>query len=253
MTLLQSVFLGLLQGLTEFLPISSSGHLILASKLFELESSLLLIILLHIGTLLSVIIYYRRTIIAILAHPIADKRLLYIVLASIPTFALALVARYLLPSSVLDGALLPIGFALTIVLLVLSSTLYKPRRMLTQCKIPTIALIGITQGLAVIPGLSRSGSTISVMKLLGIDNNDSGQFSFLLSIPVILASAVVEIYQSGSSISDTPWYCYVVGGVVALLSGLVAIHTVHNILSKGRWGIFALYLVIPLVLSLIIL
>lgn len=253
MTLLQSVFLGLLQGLTEFLPVSSSGHLILASKMYDIDTSLLAIIILHIGTLLAVLIYYHKTILELLRHPISDKRLLYIAVASIPTFVLALIVRFLLPSQLLDGLLLPVGFALTIVLLVTSSILYKGNKKLTQCKVPTILLIGFTQGLAVLPGLSRSGSTISVMKLMGIDNKDSGQFSFLLSIPVIAASAVVEIYSSAGTVSSTPWYCYLVGGLVALLSGLVAIHTVQRVLNKGKWGIFALYLIIPLTLSLLLL
>ncbi len=253
MTLLQSVFLGLLQGLTEFLPVSSSGHLLLAGKLYNIDTSLMLIIILHLGTLCAVLIYYRKIIWQIIRHPIQDKRLLQLIIASIPTFVLALAARYLLPSNILDGLLLPIGFALTIVLLILSSILYKGKSPLSAVSTPQLLLIGVAQGLAVLPGLSRSGSTISTMKLLGIDSKDSGQFSFLLSIPVIVASAVVEIYTQQGIASSTPWYCYVVGGMVALLSGLVAIHTVQRVLTKGKWGIFALYLLIPLTLSLLLL
>ncbi len=252
MTLLQSVFLGLLQGLTEFLPVSSSGHLLLAGMLYDIDTSLMTIIILHLGTLCAVLIYYHKTILQIVSHPIQDKRLLQLVIASIPTFVLALVARFVLPSDILDGLLLPVGFAVTIILLTVSSKLYTRRKMLSSVTAPSLLLIGVAQGLAVLPGLSRSGSTISTMKLLGINSKDSGQFSFLLSIPVILASAVVELYTTGGSASTTQWYCYVVGGTVALLSGLVAIHTVQRVLNRGNWSIFALYLLIPLILSLIL-
>lgn len=253
MTLLQSIFLGLLQGLTEFLPISSSGHLILASQLFAVESNLFFVVMLHVGTLLAVIVVYRNTIWEIIRHPIKDKRLLQLVLASIPTFVIAVVIKYLLPPSIMEGIVLPIGFAVTIVLLVVSKYTYQPRKKLLNATVPSLLLVGLTQGLAVFPGLSRSGSTISVMKMCGYTNNDSAQFSFLLSIPVILASAVVESLEVISTPITTAWYIIAIGVLVSFVAGMVAIKAVNTILKKDLWIAFAIYLAIPLVVSIILL
>lgn len=252
MTVLESIFLGLLQGFTEFLPISSSGHLLLAQKLFDIEAGLFFDVMLHVGTLLAVVIALRKSLWQTVRHPIKDKKFLYLVIASIPTFALALLVKLFVSESLMQN-LLPLGFALTIVLIVLSDKLAKPRvRLLDTNFLPSL-ITGIAQGIAVFPGLSRSGTTISTMKFFGVNASDAAEFSFLLSIPVILASAAVEIYEVSQTTLAYTWYTVAIGVVAAFLSGLVSVYLVMRAVKNNRWIWFAVYLVVPLTLSLILL
>ena len=252
MTVLQSLFLGLLQGFTEFLPISSSGHLMLAEKLFDIEAGLFFDVMLHLGTLAAVVISLRRSLWQTIRHPIASKKFVYLVVASIPTFAIALIVKLFVTEKIMQ-LLLPIGFALTIVLIVLSDKLSKPRFRLEEAGWLPVIITGVTQGVAVFPGLSRSGSTISTMKLFGLNASDAAEFSFLLSIPVILASAAVEGWEALHTAITIPWYCILIGIVAAFVSGLVSVYMVMRAVKTKSWIWFAVYLIIPLVISLIIL
>lgn len=252
MTVLQSIFLGLLQGFTEFLPVSSSGHLLLAEKLFDMQAGLFFDVMLHLGTLLAVIISMRKSLWQTIRHPIADKRFVYLVVASAPTFVIALLIKLFVPESFLVN-ILPIGFALTIILIILSDRLSRPRLRLEETGWLPVIITGVTQGIAVFPGLSRSGSTISTMKLFGINASDAAEFSFLLSIPVILASAAVEGYEALTTAITVPWYCVVIGIAAAFCSGLVSVYMVMRAVKTKSWIWFAVYLIIPLIISLIIL
>ncbi|MBQ2894344.1 MAG: undecaprenyl-diphosphate phosphatase [Clostridia bacterium] len=251
MTVLESIFLGLLQGFTEFLPVSSSGHLILAQKLWDIPGNLFFDVMLHLGTLLAVVIAMRKTIWQAIVNW-KSKKLLYLIIASVPTFVIALLVKIFVPESLMTQ-LLPIGFALTIVLIVISHYLAKPKLRLEQSGFLPVIITGLTQGIAVLPGLSRSGSTISVLKLFGVNASDSAEFSFLLSIPVILASAVVEIWEVAKVPVNIPWHCVAIGIVCAFLSGLVAVSMVMKAVKRKSWIAYAIYLVVPLVTSLIVL
>ena len=252
MTILQSIFLGLIQGFTEFLPVSSSGHLMLAQKLFNIQAGLFFDVMLHVGTLFAVCIALRKSLWQTIRHPIADKKFFFLVIASIPTFALALLVKLFVPESVM-AIILPIGFALTAVLIVLSEKLCKPRLRLNETKFLPALITGIAQGFAVFPGLSRSGTTISTMKFFGVNSSDAAEFSFLLSIPVIVASAVVELWEALKVGIATQWYVIVIGVVAAFVSGLIAVKTVMRAVKNKSWIWFAVYLIVPFVLSLIVL
>lgn len=252
MTVLQSIFLGLLQGFTEFLPVSSSGHLMLAERLFDVQAGLFFDVMLHVGTLAAVVIALRHTLWQTLRHPLASKKLLFLVVASVPTFAIALAVKLLVPEQTLVYAL-PAGFALTAVLIVLSHKLAKPRFRLEEASWASIVATGVVQGVAVFPGLSRSGSTISTMKLFGMNGSDAAEFSFLLSLPVILAGAAVEGYEAMHVAIATPWYCIAIGMAAAFLSGLVSVYMVMRAIKTKSWIWFAIYLIVPFTLSLIVL
>lgn len=250
MTTLESIFLGLLQGFTEFLPISSSGHLMLAQKLFNVDANLFFDVMLHVGTLLAVVIVLRKSLWQTLRHPIADKRFFLLVVASVPTFAIALVVKLFVPEGLMQK-LLPIGFALTMVLIVLSQKLSKPTMRLGQTRWLPAFVTGIAQGVAVFPGLSRSGTTISVLKFFSVNASDAAEFSFLLSVPVILASAAVETLQTLQTGVQVDWLCVAIGMAAAFVSGLVSIKTVLRTVQGKSWIWFALYLIVPMTLSLI--
>lgn len=250
MSVLESLFLGLLQGFTEFLPVSSSGHLLLAQKLFDIEAGLFFDVMLHVGTLAAVVIAMRKSLWQMLRHPVADKKFFYVALASVPTFVIALLVKLFVAEDTMSK-LLPVGFATTIVLIVLSDKIAKPRLRLAETSPLPAAVTGIAQGVAVFPGLSRSGATICTMKFFGVNGSDSAEFSFLLSIPVILGSAAAEIWEATLSSAAIDWICVAVGMVAAFCSGMVSVYAVLRSLKHGRWIWFALYLAFPLLLSLI--
>jgi len=146
MNVWQSIFFGLIQGFTEFLPVSSSGHLLLVSALTGVECPLFMSVMLHVGTLFAVIIAYRKPLLQILRHPISDKRLLYLVIASIPTFIIAAAVKFFLPEGV-DKYILPVGFALTAALLLLSS-LNKNKFSVGEKGVLPLLITGVAQGMA---------------------------------------------------------------------------------------------------------
>mgnify|MGYP004538817129 CR=1 FL=1 len=251
MNVWQAVFLGWIQGLTEFLPISSSGHLSLCYTLFDLPQNLFFSLLLHVGSLFAVCFAYRKTLWYLLCHP-KDLRVRYLLLATLPTVAFAAVFRFLLPDLV-DGLLLPLGFALTAVLLILGEKFSRPVLPILKAK-PWIPLVcGVAQGFAVLPGLSRSGSTVSALTLCGITREDAAEFSFLLSIPVILGSAAVESVSVLRSSSVLSWGIVGVGVVCAAIGGYLGILLLQKLLKKAKLRYFAYYLLFPFLLSLILL
>lgn len=254
MTIWQSIFLGLLQGLTEFLPISSSGHLILAEKIMGVSQDMFTNVMLHIGTLLAVCIVMRKYIL----QTLTDKRkLLRLIIATLPTLVIAAVVKFALDDSFLNS-LVPIGFAVTICLL-LAQHFFVPKKCTLA---PTSLLVtGIVQGIAVLPGVSRSGSTICTMCLFGIDKKEAANFSFLMSVPIILGAAGVEVLQlifsqeTAEAVATVPteWYCVVVAVVVSFVAAFFSLKFMLKIVEKAKLWVFALYLLIPLVVSFIVL
>ena len=239
MNVWQSIFFGLIQGFTEFLPVSSSGHLLLVSALTGVECPLFMSVMLHVGTLFAVIIAYRKPLLQILRHPISDKRLLYLVIASIPTFIIAAAVKFFLPEGV-DKYILPVGFALTAALLLLSS-LNKNKFSVGEKGVLPLLITGVAQGMACFAGLSRSGATICTMSLFDIKREESGEFSFLLSIPVILAGAAVELIEAFATSAEINWGSVSIGVVAAFFAGLLAIGIVQKALKNADFKWFALY------------
>lgn len=174
-----------------------------------------------------------------------------LVLASVPTFVIAFLVKMFIEEEFLNK-LLPIGFALTIVLLFLTHFLAKEKGSLRGRFLPQI-ICGAVQGIAVLPGLSRSGSTISTLCLLGADKKEATEFSFLLSIPVIAASGVVEGYGAIKSGSEMVFLNILVGVFAAFLVGCFAIALVRKLAVQNKLIYFAVYLFIPLIISLILL
>lgn len=188
MTWWQAIILGIIQGASEFLPISSSGHLLLLEKLGIGEENLFFNIMLHVGTLAAVLIAMRKTWLPLIRHP-KNKTNLYIIAACVPTVLIALIIKYVFPS-LINGDYLALGFMISAVLIFCSEKLLLTKNSVNTIK--TSLLTGVIQGIAVLPGISRSGATISAMRLLGVDKEEAANFSFLLSIPIILGSAIYE-------------------------------------------------------------
>jgi undecaprenyl-diphosphatase len=230
----QSIFLGIVQGLTEFLPVSSSGHLVFFQSLFGLEEPLIFFdVMLHLGTLLAVVIYFRKDICEIVQglgavlkkrhkNPPQVKLFLLIVLASIPTGLMGILFKdwfesFFSKPKWVGGMLLITGSVLW-----LTRWAKKEGKPLGRMRWFDAILIGIAQGIAIIPGISRSGATISVGLFCGLDRELSGKFSFLLSIPAILGATLLDEMKkvnSGGALWTTLIGTAVAFGVGILTSG----------------------------------
>lgn len=277
MSVFQSIFLGILQGIAEFLPISSSGHLAVAQRLFALEDvPLLFDIFLHLATLGAVVLFFHKTIIrlfCVLGRWLTRKSreedksdLSMIVALLLGTFITGVIGIFFsdivptIPEKIICG-----GFIVTALILILSdfvdSKNQKKREALgTQNDEKVVAtdgsvagaqtvkpwqglLIGFAQGLGVLPGISRSGSTIAGALLCGVDRKIAGEFSFLLSIPAILGAFILELKDFGSMSSSIGVGVVIAGCVAAFLSGFFALSVLMKIIKKGHLQWFALYLI----------
>ncbi|MBR4784012.1 MULTISPECIES: undecaprenyl-diphosphate phosphatase [Fibrobacter] len=278
--MLESIILGLLQGLAEFLPISSSGHLVLGKELLGVsEAGMFFDIMLHAGTLLSIFVVFRKKIVEIIVgcihrDPVQLKEAGYIVLASIPTAIIGIGFKKPLES------LFENPRAVCVALLVTATLLFVSQWGRTGSKHPEAegvkmnwwrALVtGVVQGIACIPGISRSGSTISGMIFMGVNRKYAGEFSFLMSIPAVGGAALLDVIKWVKCQGMTPEKALLdpekamkcidagsfspellAGMLVAFIAGIFALVWLMNFVQKGKFHYFSYYLWIVGILGLI--
>ena len=252
------IVLGLIQGLCEFLPISSSGHLVLLSNLFGIEDSLFVSIILHVATLLSICVVFHKEIYALIRHPFSSESM-SIYIATIPTCIFALIFMSLIDSS-FEGGFLPFAFLISALVLFAGEKLAKKDKYPWRSDEKTIDskkafLIGISQGLAIFPGISRSGMTISTGLMLGGDKSEVAKFSFLLSMPVILLSLIMEI--SKMVLFDYTISVSAIGislsFAIAFLVGIFSIKAMLSLTQRAKFRYFSVYLIIIAIISFFIL
>lgn len=262
LTLIEAIILGLVQGLAEFLPISSSGHLALLQYFFGIESESILsfAVLLHLGTLVSVFIVYWKDIIELVAelcYVIRDiftgkglgtkknetRRMGYmIIVATIPTGIIGILFNDLFKS--FYTTLIPIGIGLLITgtILWIAERLNLSRKGIREMKFRHAIFVGICQGIAITPGISRSGSTLFGGLISGLNRELAVKYAFLISIPSILGSVLLEApaaFKEGMDMSlIVP---ILVGVIVAAVSGLVAIKSMISFVSKQKLCYFSYY------------
>ncbi|MFH1189097.1 MAG: undecaprenyl-diphosphate phosphatase [Candidatus Omnitrophota bacterium] len=245
MTLSQSVMLGIVQGTTEFLPISSSGHLVLIQGLFGMkEGELAFDIFLHLGTLISILIYFRRDILDII---VKDRRLaLYVAAASVPTFMIGMMfkdaAEELFARPHIVGYML-----LATGLWLLAAALYSRfARSGDRKKLGFVnsLIMGAAQGIAVIPGISRSGATIGAGILSGIDKEKAVRFSFLLAIPAIAGASLLKCRDIGAGLSSGDALSFTAGAIVAMITGLASISVLLKMVKTDKLYIFGIYCIL---------
>ena len=230
MKYLKAAAVGLVQGLTEFLPVSSSGHLTLLAKLGLCPTSLFFTLALHLATLAALLIAMRREVWEVLRHPIRGEGR-FVLLACIPTVTVALFFKKCFPE-LLAGSLLGFGFLLTSAALLLSEVL---RRDFKGQKIGIGLSLGVgaVQGVAALPGVSRSGSTIAFLTACGVDGGRAARFSFLLSVPVIVGGFLLEGIESGFSTVGADTGEILVAATAAFVSGLFAVRFMLGHIKKG--------------------
>ena len=255
MVFLIAILLGLVQGLCEFLPVSSSGHLYLISKLTsgavgEDTFGSFFTVMLHVATLIAVLFVYREQVLAILRHPI-QKLTLHLIIATLPTVAFALILKKFdaLDKWLDEGNFVGFSFLLTAVFLTVSELLCrrrKAKKSIDTMRWTDALVIGGMQAIGVLPGVSRSGSTIAGALGMRIDRKSAANFSFLLSIPAILGGLVLELYKlvkEPDSINLTVGTAaaWILSMLVAAISGYFAVRfMIRLITKKGLLG-FAIY------------
>lgn len=244
MTILEALILGIVQGLTEFLPVSSSGHLVILQHLFAInEPPLTFDVLVHVGTLVAVFIAFWRDIISILRRPF--QRVTYLILvgiipAGIAGYLLApLFERSFQSMLVVGGGLLFTGFILKFSESIARQKIFLKNSDDTRYR--DAIFIGLMQALAILPGISRSGSTIAAGLIAGLDRTFAAHFSFLLSIPVIIGAAVFQLQDLNTSVSDANVIPYIVGPMAASVVGYISIRIVIRLVDRGSLSVFSYY------------
>lgn len=250
------VVLCVIQGLTEFLPVSSSGHLLLLEQLFKVEGNLMFLnLFLHVATLLAVVIVYRKILWQLIKKPFQPYTLKLVVATAI-TVALAFVYEFSGIDDVVTK-IYPFGFLLTAVLLLLCHLFQKRAVMLTSQEISmkSSCLVGFIQGLAVVPGLSRSGSTISGLILTGNDERKSAEFSFLLSIPIIVGGFVLELLKINKNGVDYAFFdikTCIFAFFLTFIVSLIALKLTIKLVKKHKFLVFSIYTFILFILTFIL-
>jgi undecaprenyl-diphosphatase len=258
MSIVQSLILGVIQGLGEFLPISSSGHLLLARIFFGIQTDTpamkMLDILLHVGTLLPVLIVFRKEWVDMILHPIRNRTLILLIVASVPTLAIYLLAKKFIVVNGFEGFaifdsgwFLGVSFLITALFLLLCD-FFASRKKPKEKKVGFLQAIvmGLFQGIGMIPGVSRSGSTILGGTATGLSKTLAAKFSFMMSAPAILGSLLMEGKDAVEEgyISQIELVPTVVGVIAAAVVGYLAIRFMLRIIAKVPLCWFALYLAV---------
>ena len=245
MTLSQAVILGIVQGLTEFLPVSSSGHLVIASEILKIKPDVAFDVLLHLGTLLAVTVFFLPDIIRILRAIFIERRPddpyfrlgMLVIAASVPTAIMGFLFKDSFEA--LFNSVFAVGcfLILTGIVINVAERYGKPRKDIKKVSLLDSILIGIAQGCAIAPGLSRSGTTVSASLLLGLDRGLAARFSFLLSIPAILGATVFKAKE----IVGLPGREVLFGFLFAAVTGYFAIWAFMGIIERRKITAFAYY------------
>ena len=274
MTVIQGILLGILQGIAEFLPISSSGHLAVMQKLFSLEEvPLLFDIMLHLATLLAVVLYFRKkiwTLLCVFGRLIVRRpapkavnkddllcgteargrmTILAVIITTVVTGAIGVFTSKLIPD--MPVKVTCAGFIVTAILLVVSSIIERRNSSAVKnsaekndgIKWYQAIVIGVMQGIGTLPGISRSGSTIAGSQLCGVNRAAAGEYSFIVSIPAILGAFLLELKdfaEVGSTVGAAP---VIAGCAAAFAWGYISLAVLMKIIRKGKLEWFACYLI----------
>lgn len=237
----------LVQGLTEFLPVSSSGHLLLLEQLFGLNNNLMLInLFLHFATLVAVVIVYRKIILKILKKPF--QPLTYKLILSTAITLVFAISYELFGVDKIVTKIYGFCFLITSILLFITHKFQKRASVVnanSEITLKSSIIVGFVQGLAVLPGISRSGSTICSLVLAGESEEKSAEYSFLLSIPIILGGFVLELFKIDNFaeiFASTPPLSIIFAFIFTFAVALLSLKLTLNLLKKNKFIIFSIYL-----------
>lgn len=244
MTAFEALILGLVQGLTEFLPVSSSGHLLLLQNIFGIqENKVFISIILHLGTLFAVVAVFYKDIIDLFRAPY--KNLLYLILATLPATAVIFLVGDRLDSFFTE-TFLCFGFLITAAVLFITEIMQKKAVSASPLNAKTALVMGGAQSVAaLVPGISRSGSTIAAGLMCGTQRSQVAKFSFLMSLPAIAGATLMSLVKEGGELVASVGAANIlIGLAAAFLSGLIAIRFMLKIIQKCNYKWFSLYLLL---------
>ncbi len=244
MTSFQAFILGLVQGITEFFPVSSSAHLKIAKKLLAIpdgEDLLYFDLFCHVGTLIALMIYLRKDILETLQNKQQIKSILLALIPLVPAYFLLKQVRIALSDSNY------LGYFLCITAIMLLAAQFLPKKKNSSPSWKDMLSIGTAQTFALVPGISRSGSTIAMARFFGWQWIDAAKFSFILSVPTILGGEVLETtklflsHNTTNSLNQVSTACYMIGCGTSFAVGLISVRAVFAIYKKGNLSPFAIY------------
>ncbi|MEX1228917.1 MAG: undecaprenyl-diphosphate phosphatase [Planctomycetaceae bacterium] len=246
----EAIILGIVQGIAEFLPISSSGHLVIVETLLGMkaETNLLLDVMLHVGTLGSILVVYRKDVFALLHQP---KLCAAIVVGTLPAVVIGLSLKDFFEAAFGNPLLVGCCLLVTAVLLIAGQRLERAQRQLDALDLKRAFGIGLFQAFAILPGVSRSGSTIAGGLILGLDRQSAATFSFLLAIPAIGGAAVLtlkDVFDAATAATAAsatpatiPWGAILAGTVASFFVGWMSLRTLLRLITQRRLHWFAAY------------
>ncbi len=249
MSIFEAALLGVVQGLTEFIPISSSGHLVIGQYFFQGSSNHLFLEFINIGTVVALLIYFRKRIIAILQDIFVQKKYdlaRNIIITALPAGIIGFFfADFIAATAFFNNIwVVVVALALVGVLMIVLEKLPKksPVKSGETLNAPRALAIGIAQVCALIPGVSRSGSTIIAGRFMGLKPDVAAEYSFLVSIPIMLGvTAKVFLKVGDRAYFAANWEMLIIGNITALISGLIAIGFLMKYLSKNDLSLFGWY------------
>lgn len=282
MSLIQAILLGVIQGITEFLPVSSSGHLAIAQYIFHIntDTGMLFEVMLHLGTLAAVCIVFFKDIKQLVVEGIKlfkdviynlkhrsdngktkkrrlitnayRKFVVLILITTLPTGVIGVVLNGLVKSAASSLFIPGVCLIINAIVLLVVESLPGGKKKVKATSYKEAALIGVAQGIAVLPGISRSGSTISACLGLGFDRSFAVKYSFIASLPAIIGANILELRHFGEAVSDGGNIVfYLIGMIVAGIVGYVCIRVMMYVVSEKKFTYFAYYCAIVGIISLI--
>ncbi|MCR5774080.1 MAG: undecaprenyl-diphosphate phosphatase [Lachnospiraceae bacterium] len=275
MIIFQAILLGIVQGIAEFLPVSSSGHLAILQNLFHFESdtSLLFDVLLHIGTLIAIFVVFWKDIVKLVIEffgIISDfirrfrdpdvivlssayrRFVLLIIVSTIPTAILGYVGKGFVEYASTTLLLPGIGLLINALLLFICDRIGDGRKGIKKISYLNAFEIGMAQGIATMPGISRSGSTIAACLMLGVKKETAVKYSFIMSIPAVIGAAILELKDAGeASLTGLTIVAYIIGMIVAAVVGYFAIRFMINVVRRKRYIFFSIYCLVVGLIAII--
>jgi undecaprenyl-diphosphatase len=243
MDIFQAIILGIVQGISEWLPISSKSHLIIIQQLFGLVQPAIFDLMLHIGSLIVVIFVFWKDIWKLIKGVFTgDKKSIkyvwYMIVASIPVAIIGFVFQKQIEAALSNMYILGFGFLFTALILFLSKFTFVRSVKSKSLNVWNSLIIGISQVLSVLPGVSRSGTTISTGMIIGADKKEVAKFSFLIFIPAILGATLLEFKDIGM-ITNIP--AMIIGMIFTMITGYIALKLLMNIIEKDKFWYFSIY------------
>lgn len=244
--MIKYILLGVIQGLTEFLPVSSSGHLVIMRDILKVnENAVALSVVLHLGTVLALLVFFFKDILKLFRSP---GSLFKIIIVTIITGIIAISGKNFFESLFASMKAVAIGLLFTGIVLIMTKKFMQPRR--NNLTIKDAFILGLVQAIAIIPGISRSGITISTLLFRGIDRETSFRFSFLAAIPAIFGAAILEAKNINNILQLNPQN-FVAGFIASLLTGIFSLWVLRKVLRQAKFYYFGYYCVLVAIIILL--